>query len=142
MIVCVGIVGAKNNPLYLRSFEDDQNQDDLKFHYIIHCALDSVDDRASVKTALASRDGSGSYLGLLYPIENLRVYGFISKTKVKYFVVENDPQVKDDLQAVFHQIHAAYVDTVCNPFYTLNTVIQSAKFDLRIANIVKQKTTT
>eukprot|EP01023_Acetabularia_acetabulum_P010992 TRINITY_DN1501_c0_g1_i3.p1 TRINITY_DN1501_c0_g1~~TRINITY_DN1501_c0_g1_i3.p1 ORF type:complete len:142 (-),score=15.38 TRINITY_DN1501_c0_g1_i3:420-845(-) len=141
MIVCIGVVGGKNNPLYLRSFEEE-NSDELKHHYIIHCALDSVDDRASIKSALASKDGSGSYLGLLYPMENLRVYGFISKTKVKYFVVENDPFVKDDLQAVFNKIHAAYVDTVCNPFYTLNTPIQSAKFHNRIIEIVKSKSVT
>jgi hypothetical protein len=36
-------VGLQNNPLYLQSFIDDDNT--LKFHYIVHCSLDVIEEK-------------------------------------------------------------------------------------------------
>ena len=33
----------QNNPIYLKSYI--QVDDQLKFHYIVHCALDSVEEK-------------------------------------------------------------------------------------------------
>jgi hypothetical protein len=32
----------QNNPLYLRTFPDEEH---LKFHYIVHCSLDAVEEK-------------------------------------------------------------------------------------------------
>ena len=87
------------------------------------------------------------YLGLLYPIEDLRVYGYLSTSKVKLIAVLDDEEVKDaEMRAVraldappappppgpphralselgalmpqfFRRLHGLYVDTVSNPFH-------------------------
>jgi hypothetical protein len=37
----------QNNPLYLKSYV--QVEDQLKFHYIVHCSLDAVEEKGAVK---------------------------------------------------------------------------------------------
>lgn len=58
-IVCVAVVGKavshhtyhshndQNNPLYIESFESPQ-QNTLKFHYIVHTALDIVEEKGTL----------------------------------------------------------------------------------------------
>ena len=39
----------QNNPLYLEVFQSKGKQEDaLKFHYIVHCALDAVEEKGAV----------------------------------------------------------------------------------------------
>ena len=88
----------QNNPIYVRSF--NSQTEELKFHYIVHSALDLVEERCKwtcsacifatpvVKYVLLwkemavnmssvknKQDGSQieTFLGLLYPIEDFRV---------------------------------------------------------------------
>lgn len=36
----------QNNPLYLEAFQTKGKQEDaLKFHYIVHCALDAIEEK-------------------------------------------------------------------------------------------------
>lgn len=44
----------------------------------------------------APGDAPDSYLGLLAAEEELRLYGFITNTRVKLVVAVDDPVVKDD----------------------------------------------
>jgi trafficking protein particle complex subunit 2 len=64
---------AQNNPLYLH-FESEHEEDALKFHYIVHCALDAVEEKAS-QPRKTPGDAVDSYLGMLYPAEDFKVYG-------------------------------------------------------------------
>lgn len=57
-------------------------------------------------------------MGLLYPIEDLRVYGYSSSSKVKFIAVLDDEEVKDsEMRSFFRKLHNQYVDTVANPFH-------------------------
>jgi hypothetical protein len=53
---------AQNNPIYLKSYI--QVEDQLKFHYIVHCGLDSVEEKgaprrpASTKSARRAPHGA------------------------------------------------------------------------------------
>ncbi|QCE12431.1 hypothetical protein DEO72_LG10g3675 [Vigna unguiculata] len=92
MIVCVAVVGHQNNPLYIQSFTEAD--DALKLHHIVHCSLDVVDERVNNP----KRSGpmlNETFLGLLYPIENYKVYGYLTNTKVKFILVTTDLDVKD-----------------------------------------------
>ena len=39
----------QNNPLYLEPFQRGKQEDALKFHYIVHCALDAVEEKGKTK---------------------------------------------------------------------------------------------
>ncbi len=35
----------QNNPLYLETFQQGSGDDALRFHYIVHCSLDAVEEK-------------------------------------------------------------------------------------------------
>ncbi|KAJ1443629.1 Trafficking protein particle complex subunit 2 [Sesbania bispinosa] len=92
MIVCVAVVGHQNNPLYIQSFTEAD--DALKLHHIVHCSLDVVDERVN-NPKKSGPMLNETFLGLLYPIENYKVYGYLTNTKVKFILVTTDLDVKD-----------------------------------------------
>ncbi|KAK4757181.1 hypothetical protein SAY87_007308 [Trapa incisa] len=135
MIVCVAIVGHQNNPLYIQSFTD--GDDALKLHHVVHCSLDVVDERVN-NPKKSGPMLNETYLGLLYPTENYKVYGYLTNTKVKFISVTTDLDVKDaDVRNFFRKFHAAYVDAVSNPFHVPGKKITSKTFAERISTIVK-----
>lgn len=148
-IACVALVGPGNNPLYLRGFRAPpavagQEVEDpaARFHYIVYCALDVFEERM----ALGAKDKSSAhdmYLGLLYPTEEYRVYGYVTNSRVKLVLVVDaaaaagETGTKDaELRAVFRALHAAYVDAVANPFYTPAQPLRSPRFDAAAAALV------
>ncbi|KAF9676180.1 hypothetical protein SADUNF_Sadunf09G0111500 [Salix dunnii] len=142
MIVCVAVVGHQNNPLYIQSFTEAD--DALKLHHIVHCSLDVVDERVNnpKKSGLTLNE---TFLGLLYPTENYKVYGYLTNTKVKFILVTTDLDVRDadvrnlryGIAKFFRRFHAAYVDAVSNPFHVPGKRITSRTFAERVSNIVK-----
>ncbi|GMN38206.1 hypothetical protein TIFTF001_007444 [Ficus carica] len=92
MIVCVAVVGHQNNPLYIQSFTDAD--DALKLHHIVHCSLDVVDERVN-NPKKPEPTLNETFLGLLYPTENYKVYGYLTNTNVKFILVTTDLDVKD-----------------------------------------------
>lgn len=71
-IVCLAVVGPQNNPLFFRSFFPTPDpEQDLKLHFIVHCSLDAIEEKVTLKRAPAG----DAFLGLLYPTEEFRVYG-------------------------------------------------------------------
>ena len=79
------------------------------------------------------------YLGLLYPIEELRVYGYQSNSRIKLIVVLDEDEVKDaEMKALFRRLHALYVDTVSNPFISPDTELYDCtSFGRQIERIVE-----
>ncbi|KAG2644938.1 trafficking protein particle complex subunit 2-like protein [Panicum virgatum] len=135
MIVCVAVVGHQNNPLYLQSFTEAD--DALKLHHIVHCSLDVIDERVNNPKRSAPTLNE-TFLGLLYPTENYKVYGYLTNTKVKFIMVATDLDVKDaDARNFFRKFHAAYVDAVSNPFHVPGKKIASRSFGARVSTIVK-----
>ena len=43
-----GPLALQNNPLYLEAFYTANQEEALKFHYIVHCALDAVEEKGAV----------------------------------------------------------------------------------------------
>ncbi|GLJ40390.1 hypothetical protein SUGI_0831640 [Cryptomeria japonica] len=135
MIISVAIVGLQNNPVYIQSFSE--GDDALKLHYIVHCSLDVIDERVN-NPKKSGPTLNETFLGLLYPTENYKVYGYLTNTKVKFIVVTTDQDLRDaDVRSFFRRFHAAYVDAVSNPFHVPGKRITSAAFADRVRTIVK-----
>ncbi|KAI5071177.1 hypothetical protein GOP47_0013428 [Adiantum capillus-veneris] len=135
MIVCVAVVGQQNNPLFIQSFTD--GDDELKFHYIVHCSLDVIEEKVTnpKKTGTTMNE---TFLGLLYPTEDYKVYGYLTNTRVKFLLVTTDQDVRDvDVRSFFRRFHAAYVDAASNPFHVPGKRIISKAFAERVGAIVK-----
>mmetsp|Transcript_32322 Transcript_32322/g.53473 ORF Transcript_32322/g.53473 Transcript_32322/m.53473 type:complete len:145 (-) Transcript_32322:176-610(-) len=138
-IVAIGVLGKENNPLYIRTFGQS---DELHFHFILHTALDHIEEKVLGQRHAASTVGSSkldSYLGMLYPIGELRVFGFLTNTRIKLITVLDDEEVKDaEMRALFRRLHTLYADTVSNPFHTPDTELDGCRsFQRQVERIVE-----
>ncbi|GAM21539.1 hypothetical protein SAMD00019534_047140 [Acytostelium subglobosum LB1] len=133
-IVFVAIVGKDNDPLFIHDYSGGSEDNKLKLHYIVHCALDIIEDKPGTK-----RISNEMYLGLLYPTDEYKVYGYLTNTKIKFIIVVFDTtDNKDsDIKTFFKRLHLRYVKTTSNPFYKPNTKIDSKMFQSDVAAIVQ-----
>ncbi|XP_057493268.1 uncharacterized protein LOC130778798 [Actinidia eriantha] len=131
----IAVVGHQNNPVYIQSFTEAD--DALKLHHIVHCSLDAVDERVNYPKK-SGPTLNETFVGLLYPTENYKVYGYLTNTRVKFILVTTDLDVRDaDVRNFFRRFHSAYVDAVSNPFHVPGKKITSRNFAERVSNIVK-----
>eukprot|EP00727_Mastigamoeba_balamuthi_P012178 m51a1_g7583 putative trafficking protein particle complex subunit 2-like (146) ;mRNA; f:193312-193889 len=123
---CLAVVGKNNNPIYLRAFRD--SDDKLRHHYTVHASLDVVEERVS------SGGRADPYLGLLFPTDDSRVFGYLTATKVKFILVTDESfELREGhLKKFFKRIHTAYADAVCNPFHVMDGKIESRRFDQEV----------
>eukprot|EP00197_Chlamydomonas_leiostraca_P002991 CAMPEP_0202867400 /NCGR_PEP_ID=MMETSP1391-20130828/9359_1 /ASSEMBLY_ACC=CAM_ASM_000867 /TAXON_ID=1034604 /ORGANISM="Chlamydomonas leiostraca, Strain SAG 11-49" /LENGTH=189 /DNA_ID=CAMNT_0049547443 /DNA_START=71 /DNA_END=637 /DNA_ORIENTATION=- len=127
-IVCAAVVGQQNQPLYLKTYPAAEGEQLLKFHYIVHCSLDAVEEKVLLKRPAG--EVPDPYLGLLYPTEEFKVYGYLTNTAIKLLVVLDDASAKEEaVTKALRRMHTAYVDTASNPFFAFGLPITSAKFD-------------
>jgi hypothetical protein len=81
-LVCAAIIGRENEPIYIRSFEDENahdmhaDSDGLKWQFYLFQSLDVVEQRCSKKDAASG--STDPYLGLLCPVDEYRVYVIIT----------------------------------------------------------------
>ncbi|GAA5874635.1 hypothetical protein JCM16303_002932 [Sporobolomyces ruberrimus] len=117
-ILSIAVLGKQGNPLFLRSYSSRRGgENDLKWHYAAHTALDFFDEREA-PTAKTTE----SYLGLLYAMEDYAVYGYQTNTRVKFVVILAlaDAVIRDvDVKTIFRAIHNAYIAYISNPFTPL-----------------------
>ncbi|XP_072013876.1 trafficking protein particle complex subunit 2-like protein [Amphiura filiformis] len=133
MAVCVAVIAKENYPLYIHTIP---TENELKFHYTVHTCLDVIEEKVT-SAGKSANDPRELYLGLLYPTEDYKVYGYVTNTKVKFVIVveSSNTQLRDnEIRNMFKTLHNAYVDMLCNPFYTAGENIKSRTFD----NVVSQ----
>ncbi|XP_047384574.1 trafficking protein particle complex subunit 2-like protein isoform X1 [Sciurus carolinensis] len=126
-----------NYPLYIRS---TPMESELKFHYMVHTSLDVVDEKISTM-GKALVDQRELYLGLLYPTEDYKVYGYVTNSKVKFVMVvdsSNTALRDNEIRSMFRKLHNSYTDVMCNPFYNPGDRIQSRAFDNMVTSMMIQ----
>eukprot|EP00118_Oscarella_pearsei_P010335 m.63045 g.63045 ORF g.63045 m.63045 type:complete len:144 (+) comp35129_c0_seq7:600-1031(+) len=137
--VCIAVIAKENYPLYVKSSTPDE---DLKFHYLVHTSLDVVEEKvAAVSPGRSGGDLRELYLGLLYPTEDYKIYGYMTNTRVKFIaVVENtNSYAKDtEMKTMFKTLHTAYGDLLSNPFYIPGDQIQSKAFENVVYKLLHQ----
>lgn len=94
-INAVAFISPQNHPILIRTFSK-QDENAIKYHYIAHTSLDVIEERGqsqqhslvpeSSSTVIASAKSIDCYLGLLYSMEDVAVYGYITPLKVKIVI--------------------------------------------------------
>lgn len=149
IIRCVAIIGKKNNPLYIKIFHKDLNEhvdlfegEEIHYHFLVHASLDCIDEKLTRKHEDSAETLCDVYLGLLYYLEDLRIYGLMTTTFVKFIIiVEASVEPKEiEVRPILKKIHDAYIQVVSNPFYPIGDFkqqsITSEKFSGTIQTIV------
>ncbi|CAM9145821.1 unnamed protein product [Choristocarpus tenellus] len=142
MIVCFAAIGRQNEPLFLRTYTDTDKEDDgdsmLRLHNIVHSSLDVFNERRGNRRTNGGVGGGVGVgdmsLGHLCPIDEYRVYGYVTSTRVKLVAVLEDSNVirEADLNKVFVTVHDFYVNYLRNPFSPLAKPIVSERFRLAV----------
>ncbi|XP_078045693.1 trafficking protein particle complex subunit 2-like protein isoform X1 [Augochlora pura] len=142
MAVCVAVIGKDNSPKYIRCADESMA---LQFHCKVHTSIDIIEEKLNVgnKAVIDIRE---LYLGLLNATEEykmfvilLTLYGYATNTKIKFIIVlqsSNTTLRENDVKMIFKKLHAAYSNSVCNPFYIPDDEINSKSFDLSIMDIM------
>jgi len=113
----VAFISPQNHPILIRSFSQSK-EDELKYHYIAHTSLDVIEERTAPSTK-----STECYLGLLYAMDDVAVYGYVTPLKVKLVVALalSDSVVRDaDVTLIFRALHMAYYHSLANPFLKLD----------------------
>jgi len=87
----------------------------------------------------SDRDSRDFYLGLLCTVEEYKIYGYVTNTRVKFVIIfEHSPSLlKDpDIKTLFQRLHQAYIDCISNPFCDPNTQLKSKKFDQVVSSLM------
>jgi len=175
--VGLAIIGKNNSPLYVREFLSEQNscndRDDeavlfglkpnsrtkpaasARCWFALHEALDRLEqltktlDGKKKKIPSDSSSNNNNFAGLLLPLEETRVYGYLTNTQIKFVLIVEDegPNAAEatafDIQQLFEEIHELYTREIMNPFsnsgssYSNTSSISdsnqlSKKFDVRV----------
>lgn len=118
----LAIISPKSGPIYVRQFGKtpaESTAADLRYHYFAHAALDVMDERSG---ASSSRTNAEQYLGLLYTLEDLAVYGFQTCTRLRFLIMLSltDHAVRDiDMLTLFKAVYMSYLKYSANPFHLL-----------------------
>jgi len=111
----VAFISPQNYPVLIRTFI--KQEDPVKYHYIAHTSLDIIEERVT-----AGGKTCECYLGLLFAMEDVAVYGYITPLKVKIVIALplTDSVIRDaEITIIFKALHMAYYSSVSNPFLKL-----------------------
>nr|CDS23742.1 Sedlin [Echinococcus granulosus] len=161
MCECVAVISSKNSPLFFKTSNPDEF---LSNQFRVYGSLDIVEEklaRLSSRSSYGDKEMTNNYLGMLYPIDDHYVYGYVTNTNIKFILVQeahstvNDllksntaAQVDSQVKKTFETLHDAYVDLVSSPFYIPNTPIDPStsaatkKFERVVDEILKRSANT
>lgn len=111
-VSCVAIIGKNNNPMFIKNYSNEV--DELKFHYLANISCDLVEAK------ITQSKYNDSYLGLLYIMEDLAVYGYLTNTKIKIIIILTisiNPVKDMEMKQIFRKVHNVYSNLISNPFY-------------------------
>lgn len=138
----------------LPNLADEMETGDEETHsprhlFMIHAALDRIEQLAGPppgygwRRAGVASGRDSMFVGLLAPIEDMRIYGYITTTKIKFILVvedEGSPDVQrsmdDDVKSLLFKIHGLYVDDLMNPFKEIGSSIVSKGFNEKLLRYV------
>ncbi|KAH9995994.1 Sedlin [Russula vinacea] len=106
-LAAVAFISAQNHPILVRALSGSPD-DHLKYHYIAHTSLDVIDERIA---AAPPKTPTESYLGFLYALEDVAVYGYVTPLKLKIVLALalTDAVVHDaNIISIFKALHWAY----------------------------------
>jgi len=124
----VAFISTQSHPILIRTFQKGQ---ELKYHYVAHTSLDVIEERiGNATTANKPMDG---YLGLLYAMDDVAAYGYVTPLKVKIVMALalTDAVVRDtEVIMTFKALHMALYQAVSNPFLKLDVGTEPANDQL------------
>lgn len=160
LISCVAIVGRQNTPLYIKTFSGEEMS---RMQFAVFSCLDMIAEKVDEKRigskvaaggggagaggagasgaaagAAAGASSTDPFLGLLYPVEEHKIFGYLTNTNIKILVVVRDVLLREDkVRELFKALHRLYIDAVSNPFVDVEAPITSPLFEQAVYRLVE-----
>jgi len=117
-----GLLGQSNQK------DGANNSCSVRHEFIYYSAIDRLNDIFHKKR---STNDNSMWLGLMLPVDELRVYGYVTNSQVKFMAIiadtysfsMNQQQRETELKSFFASLHTLYVDYTLNPFQESETII-------------------
>jgi hypothetical protein len=152
----IAFIGKQNEPIFSFTPEEDAAEA-LHLQMIAHSALDIVEERVEDAKAARLEDSKAAttslepFLGQLFTVDDYRVYGFLSNTKIKAIVIFNQfsdyaadsPRVTaggtsgQSLREFVLNLYSIYVKDMQNPLQKIEDVCTSERFRSKILQCVR-----
>lgn len=124
----------------------------MTHQFVIHSALDRFEEitALSIRQRWRTPGATGTnamWVGLLCPIDDMKVYGYLTNTGIKIMAAINDignankqwsVAREGGLKALFANMHELYVEYTLNPFSIIRDKISSTRFDNGVGNLVQE----
>mmetsp|Transcript_32723 Transcript_32723/g.37131 ORF Transcript_32723/g.37131 Transcript_32723/m.37131 type:complete len:230 (+) Transcript_32723:143-832(+) len=101
------------------------NSCSVRQRFVVHAALDRLEQLTQAPDN-GKKTNKNNFVGLLLPIEETRVYGYVTNTQIKFILMVEDDGPVDfntqhntidvEIQRLFSNIHDSYIQDVMNPF--------------------------
>jgi len=128
-----------------------RGESSLRHQFIVHAALDRFEELTGPASGSRWRSPGSTgpdamWVGLLSPVEDMRVYGYVTNTGVKFIgVIEDTDEVggqhqqmrETELKNLFANLHNLYVEYTLNPFTKLKSPIVSHRFESKVVELAK-----
>eukprot|EP00300_Choanocystis_sp_HF-7_P030694 c39592_g1_i1.p1 GENE.c39592_g1_i1~~c39592_g1_i1.p1 ORF type:complete len:159 (+),score=30.55 c39592_g1_i1:47-478(+) len=140
MLRCVAVIGKENQPLFIHTVRPPpESADSLMYEFLVYAALDTIEDKIAIsKKPGPTSDPTDTYLGFLYPTEDMKLYGSVTNTGLKFIVAVDGGLVREtELKMFFKRLQQLYVETISNPFFTPGRPIGSKRFIEKLNLLVK-----
>lgn len=125
----------------------------LRQEFVLHAALDRFEQlngpppgfawrqqqqqQYQAAVPLNSHNTDPQFVGLLGPWEDLRLYGWMTTTQIKFLVAIQDAEIDGDIVGLLRRLHQTYVEYRLNPLGSLNGPIISKRFDEKVRQTVE-----
>eukprot|EP00977_Amphora_coffeiformis_P009124 scaffold2069_cov187-Amphora_coffeaeformis.AAC.41 len=123
----------------------------LRQEFILHAALDRFVELNGPPPGFAWRHNIAAqyqqqqqqvvpdpqFVGLLGPWEDLRLYGWMTTTQIKFLVAIQDAEIDGDIVGLLRKLHQIYVEYRLNPLGPLTGPIQSTRFDEKVRRTIE-----
>lgn len=135
------IIGTDDQPIYeLEAGTYKQGGDGIaRFHqevrelnpYILHASLDIIEDLQWKSNSIFFKNMDHFY--------GFNISGYLTAGNVKFLMLSDMPNdVETSIRQFFVEVNDLYVKTLLSPFYTVNQVVRSGNFDLKVKLLVKK----
>ncbi|KAG7345112.1 Sedlin [Nitzschia inconspicua] len=130
------------------TFRNGIFQCSLKQEFLLHAALDRFEELSGPPPGYGWRNrpgADGMFMGLLGVVDELRIYGYCTTTKIKFFLIVEDEALSkqqqknadEDIKNLLKSLHQLYVEDLLNPFKSLDDLtILSERFEAQLLNYI------